>query len=372
MSASNPAAVAPSEHDRGARLSSSTPESVMSLLMGSRWTLGAWLVALVAAVSAPAADDPKPPIPKGAEKAVSSVRDSFPKAEIESVAEPKGFGGSGGKGAPMFWSVRLRVGDKKYDLSVLPDGTVVRFPTAIEVKDLPKSVADAVAKALPDAKVRGAEKNEMRATLKYVALDKPQTRQYVLDVVADKKRSRITMTGEGGNVKVTELKEQKDEPEKKNKPDEKEIDIPAKAARSVRAIKALYPDAVVKQITIEAFDDGTGDVEVLTYEIEFLTKGALKEMVASPEGVIPHLWAPVAVKDLPKAITGAADKAVPGATIEKVSAHEIRASLRFGPLEKAKVYYTVSTEKDGKTQTVRVKPDGTVIKDLTFPKGKDK
>jgi hypothetical protein len=246
----------------------------------------------------------------------------------------------------------------------------MRFPTTVEVKDLPKAVTEGIAKALPDAKVKSAEKNEMRATLKYVALDKPQARLYRIDVVADKKRSRITMNGEADDVKVTELKE-KDEPEGKNKPDEKEIDIPAKAAKSVKAIKALYPDAVVKEITIEAFDDGTGETEVLTYEIEFMTKGAKKEMVASPEGVIPHLWATVEPKNLPKTVTDAVDKAVPGAKIEKVLAHEIRASLRFGPIEKAKVYYTVTTEKDNKTQAVRFKPDGTLIKDLAFPK-KDK
>jgi hypothetical protein len=342
----------------------------MSLPHVLRVTLSAFALALSLSVSA--ADDPKLTIPKGAEKAVSAVRDAFPKAELDSVAEPKGFGGSGGKGAPMFWSVRFHVGDKKYDLSILPDGTIMRFPSALAVKDLPQAVADAVAKAAPDAKVQSAEKNEMRATLKYVALDKAQVRQYALDVVADKKRSRITMTGAAGDVLVTERKDPKDEPEKKNDPAEKEIEIPAKAAKSVKAIKALYPDAVVKQITIEAFDDGTGDVEVLTYEIEFLTKGIKREMVASPEGVIPHLWAPVAVKDLPKAVTDAVDKAVPGASIEKVRAHEIRASLRFGPLEKPKVYYTVSTEKDGKSQTIRVKPDGTVIKEFTFPKKKDK
>jgi hypothetical protein len=344
----------------------------MSLPQVLRGIFSALALVGAASLSAPAADEPKTATPKGAEKAVSAVRGAFPGAEIDSVVEPKGFGGSGGKGAPMYWSVRFHVGEKKYDLSVLPDGTIMRFPVAVEVKDLPKAVADAVAKAAPDAKVRSAEKNEMRATLKYVALDKPQTRQYAIDVVADKKRSRITMTGAAGDVKVTELKDQKDEPEKKNDPAEKEIDIPAKAAKSVRAIKALYPDAVVKLITIEAFDDGTGDTEVLTYEIEFLSKGLKREMVASPEGIIPHLWAAAEVKDLPKDVIDAVDKAVPGAKIEKVRAHEIRASLRFGPIERPKVYYTVSTEKDGKTQTTKVKPDGTLIKEFAFPKGQDK
>jgi hypothetical protein len=331
----------------------------------------AFAALLVGLVPAGFADEPKA-APKGAEKAVAAVKAAFPKGEIDEVTEPKGFGGSGGKGTPMFWSVRFHVGDAKHELSVLPDGTIMRLPTPVDVKDLPKAVAAAVAKAAPDATIKSAEKHEMRATLKYVAMEKPQVRQYAIDVVKDDKRSWVTITGEGKDAKVTEVKTEKKDPAKDNKKDEKEIDIPEKAAKSVKAIKALYPDAVVKQITTEVFDDGTGEIEILTYEIEFISKGTEHEMVASPEGVIPHLWANVEAKTLPKAVTDALDKAVPGARIERVRAHEIRASLQFSAIEKPKVYYTVAVEKDGKPTTIKLKPDGTVIKDFAFPKGKDK
>src|SRR5262249_16943910 len=139
---------------------------------------------------------------------------------------------------------------------------------------------------------------------------------------------------------------------------------------AVAALKALYPDLAVVKITHEVFDDGTGDIEILTYEVEFVTKGIEREMVASPEGVIPHLWAPVETKDLPKAVIDALDKAAPAAKIEKARAFEIRASLRFGALENAKVYYTVQVEKDGKQRTLKVKPGGDLIKKLDFPKKK--
>jgi hypothetical protein len=91
-------------------------------------------------------------------------------------------------------------------------------------------------------------------------------------------------------------------------------------------------------------------------------------MVASPEGIIPHLWASAEAKTLPKVVTDALDKAVSGATVEKVRAFEIRASLRFGPLEKPKVYYTVNVTKDDKKQTLKLKPNGELIKPLQFPK----
>jgi hypothetical protein len=310
--------------------------------------------------------------PKGSEKAVAALQKEFPKAEIDDVAEPKGFGGSGGKGTPLFWSIRFHVGDKKQELSVTPEGTIIRVPVAVEVKDLPKEVADAVAKAEPKATIRAAEKNEVRAVMKYVALDKAQVQQYVIDVSKDGKRSRVTMNGQAENVKVTELKEEKPK-DKDDKPadKEKEIDIPQKAAKSVRAIKALYPDAVVKQITTEVFDDGSGEIEILTYEVEFISKGVKREMVASPEGVIPHLWAAVAAKDLPKAVTDALDKAVPGGKVEDARAFEIRAGLRFGDRDKPKYYYTVHVEQDGQAKSIKLKPDGSIIKDFTFPK-KDK
>jgi hypothetical protein len=307
--------------------------------------------------------------PKGSEKAVAALQKEFPKAVIDEVAEPKGFGGSGGKGTPLSWNVRFHVGDKPQELSLTPQGTIIRLPTAVAVGDLPKAVADAVAKAEPKAAIRSAQKNEVRAVMKYVALEKAQPQQYAIDLLKDGKRSRVTMNGQGGDVKVTELRDDKPK-EKADKPaaNEKEIDIPEKAAKSVKAIKALYPDAAVKQITTEVFDDGSGEIEILTYEIEFTSKGVQREMVASPDGIIPHLWVTVPAKDLPKAVTDASDKAVPGARIESARVLEIRAGLRFGDRDKPKFYYTVQVEADGKAKSVKVKPDGSIIEDTKFPR----
>lgn len=338
----------------------------MRRIRAGRWVLRGlcFLGGAIVALGAAHADEGKSKeIPKGAAKAVAAVRAAFPKAEIDEAIEPKGFGGSGGKETPLYWTVRFHTGETKRDLSVTPEGVIIRLPSPVAVKELPKAVADAVAKAAPGEEVKGAEKNEMRATLKYVALDKPRVQQYAVDVTKDGKTTRFIVSPDGKNVRKTKVTAEKKAP----KPD-KELAIPPKAARAVGALKALYPDAVVKQITHEVFDDGTGDLEILTYEVEFVTKGVEREMVASPEGVIPHLWAPVAVKDLPKAVTEAIDKAEPGGKVEKARAFEIRASLRFGPLEKAKVYYTVRVEKDGKTRTIPVKPDGALIKKFEFPK----
>src|SRR5436305_14726051 len=124
------------------------------MLSSTRYLALGGLVLIGAALIA----DEKKSLPKGSEKAVAAVRKAFPDAEIDEATEPKGFGGSGGKGEPMFWIVRFRTKMKR-ELSVLPDGTIIRFPIPVEAKDLPKAVADGVARAAPGAKILDAEKN---------------------------------------------------------------------------------------------------------------------------------------------------------------------------------------------------------------------
>src|SRR5689334_16925130 len=89
-------------------------------------------VALLGSAALLADDKDKPKeFPKGSEKAVEAVKKEFPKAEFDEVAEPKGWGGSGGKGQPLFWSVRFHVGDQKHELSVIPEGTIIRLPVSV-------------------------------------------------------------------------------------------------------------------------------------------------------------------------------------------------------------------------------------------------
>jgi hypothetical protein len=332
-----------------------------SIIFASSFVIGAGVV--VAPAAAHGDKDKSSSLPKGSEKAVAAVRGALPKAEIDEVGEPKGFGGSGGKGTPLFWSIRLRIAEKKTELSVTPEGVIIRLPAAIEVNDLPKAVTDAIAKAAPGETVKNAEKHEVRATLKYVALEKPRVQRYAVDVNKDGKSRRYLVSPDGKSVHATEIR-----PEKKADMPAKEFDTPAKAAKAVKAIKTLYPVAVVKQITHEVFDDGTGDLEILTYEIEFVANGIEREMVASPDGVIPHLWTPVELKDLPKSVADAIGKAAPQAKIEMARAFEIRASLRFEAIENAKFYYSVLVEQDGVTRTLKFKPGGELIKKFEFPK----
>ncbi len=203
--------------------------------------------------------------------------------------------------------------------------------TSVEPKDLPKEITEAAAKNAPGAAIKKSQKQEIRHTLKYVAFDKPRVQSYQVTVVKDGKRSRVQVSPDGKHVNVRAIADKEPVKDKKEPPAEgkKEIEIPQKASKAVKAIKELYPDAVVIQITTEVYQDPSGTVDVLTYEIEFLHKGTKREMVASPEGVIPHLWKAIAEKDLPKAVADALAKEVPGGKVESVAQFEIRAGLQF-------------------------------------------
>ncbi len=226
--------------------------------------------------------------------------------------------------------------------------------TVVEPKDLPKEIVDGAAKARPGASIHKAEKVEIKHTMKYVASDKPQVQTYMAILVKDDKRTRVQIAPDGKKLDSAPVADKKDETEKP-----KEIDIPEKAAKAVKAIKELYPDAVVIEITTEVYQDPSGTIDVLTYEIEFVNKGAKHEMVASPDGVIPHLWKPIAEKDLPKPVAEALAKE--GGKIEGVSQFEIRAGLQFAAIDKPRVVYQLEMEKDGKSSKLSLQADGKVI-----------
>jgi hypothetical protein len=234
---------------------------------------------------------------------------------------------------------------------------------AVDPKDLPKEITEAATKNAPGASIKNAQKQEIRHTMKYVALDKPKVQSYQATVAKDDKRVRVQIAPDGKQVSARAIADKDAAKDKKDAPaeDKKEIDIPPKASKSVKAIKELHPDAVVKQITTEVYQDPSGIVDVLTYEIEFISKGTKREMVASPEGIIPRVWKPIAEKDLPQAVADALAKEVPGGKVESAAQFEVRAGLQFVPLDEPRIVYQLELEKDGKQSKLNLRADGTLV-----------
>jgi hypothetical protein len=233
---------------------------------------------------------------------------------------------------------------------------------AVDPKDLPREITEAAARNAPGASIKKANKQEIRHTLKYVAFDKPRVQTYQATIVKDDKRVRVQLAPDGKQLSRQEVAGKKGVDDRKESPtDDKEIDIPRKARKAVKAIKELYPDAVVQEITTEVYQDPSGTVDVLTYEIEFISKGTKREMVASPDGIIPHLWKPIAEKDLPKAVADALARELPGGKVESAAQFELRAGLQFAPLDEPRVVYQLELEKDSKPVKLTLRADGTLV-----------
>jgi K+/H+ antiporter YhaU regulatory subunit KhtT len=229
--------------------------------------------------------------------------------------------------------------------------------TPIEPKELPKEIGEGAAKVRPGATVKKAQKMEIKQTLKYVAFDKPQVQSYQAVVNNDGKRTLVQLATDGKKLNSRRAADNKEPAKEVDAP--KEIDIPEKAKKAVKAIKDLYPDAVVIEITTEVYQDPSGTVDILTYEIEFLLKGSKREMVASPDGIVPRVWKPIAEKDLPKAV--AETLAKEGGKLESVAQFEIRAGLQFAPLEKSRTVYQLEMEKDSASSKLSLRADGSLV-----------
>jgi hypothetical protein len=302
------------------------------------------------------ADEKKPAIPKGSEKAVAAILAAFPKAEIDEVTAAYEYDVNDVR-VPVYWRVRFHVGKLERQIGGLSDGTLMRFPTPVEIKDLPKAVIDAVTQ--DGSQIIRADKVEKRTATRFVALMQPQVVGYTLDVVEGNRRARVSMTAKGKAVLVIYHAEEK-EPEKGDKLDEKEIEIPAEQAKVAKATKGLFPDAVIKKIretnfVFELPGDGTTYVG---YEVTFVSKGVLHEIGVSQDGVVFRKVLDVEAKNLPKAVTDALVKELPEAKIKKAQAKEIHADTQQAPVEKPYVYYDVTYMSDGKMQTVSLSPEG--------------
>jgi hypothetical protein len=338
--------------------------------LGAIATLLAWWTMAGARAEEKAKD-----FPKGSDKAVKAVKEAMPKAEIDAVEQPKGFGADPKGESPLFWTVRIHAGDEKHELSVTPDGTIIRLPTALDEKDLPKAVREGLAKAAPEAKVQKVEKQETRATLRYRALEEPVV-VYDLVVSNEEKKVQFYVLPNGIILKNTPMKEEKRPAQQEAKPtagedkippkveDKKKPAIPEAARKAVKAVQELFPDAEITGVENVGYQDGTGALEILNYEVEYTLKGVEHELNITPEGVIIHLVLPVDAKDLPKKVADAAAKEIPDGKVQKASKEETRAILSFELLNKAKVVYVATVENKGGKTTVKLLPDGTVVKDV--------
>lgn len=309
-------------------------------------------------------------LPAFSEQAVEAFRKAFPDAVLDEVIRPTGLEGGAADAAPLFWTINYRVKDRKGSARIAPDGVIIRTQATVEVKELPAAVANAVQEAAAGATLKEVQRHESLATMKCVAREKPGV-SYAVIVEQEKKRFQVAVGADGtvqGTTPVGEAgtKGAVDETGERAAPapagQAKEVPVPPEAAKAVQAVREAYPQAVLTDVESTVYDDGTGHISVIWYEVEFLVSGREKTVLASPEGVfLEPLDRSVDIKDLPAAVVAAVGKQLPGGVITSATRHETGADLRFVALEASRVTYVGQIEKEGTESSVTFAPDGKSI-----------
>ncbi|HWE35860.1 MAG TPA: PepSY-like domain-containing protein [Isosphaeraceae bacterium] len=97
------------------------------------------------------ADEEKVPLDKVPAAIMKTVKDRYPGAKIKEASKEVDKG-------KTTYEVAIEHESHALDLALKPDGTLLEIEQAMEVKDLPAKVADALKKKYPQAKLNKAEK----------------------------------------------------------------------------------------------------------------------------------------------------------------------------------------------------------------------
>jgi len=126
------------------------------------------------------------PLDKIPKAVMDSLLAKFPKAKIDKCTKEK-------EGDDVIYDIEFKEEGRKCEADIKEDGTIVNFEKAIEARDLPKAVSEAIDKRYPKAKYKEVmEETEMKGKEgKLVAYE-------VVLLTADNKEVevKVTTTGE--------------------------------------------------------------------------------------------------------------------------------------------------------------------------------
>jgi len=103
-------------------------------------------------------------------EAMAALKKTFPEATVTEVEREQAWG-------MKVYEAELKQGDKEMDVKLSLDGAIIEVETELSMSDVPKAVAEAIAKAAKGSKVTEVEKVELLGKIKsgkVVKLDKPK------------------------------------------------------------------------------------------------------------------------------------------------------------------------------------------------------
>jgi uncharacterized membrane protein YkoI len=142
--------------------------------------------------AAPAGDEEEIPLSKVPKKVLDAVKAKYPGADLRSATR-------GTEDKEVYYSIVLKHKDEEYEVTLTPEGEITEVAKDIPVKDLPRAVAEALAKKYPGATIEEAsEGREPGANGKVT--------YYVELTTAAKKRLEVTLDPRGKVEKEKEIK----------------------------------------------------------------------------------------------------------------------------------------------------------------------
>ncbi len=140
------------------------------------WILGMAAIAAVSLASA-RADETKIPLDQVPKTVMDAVNAKFPTGKITGAEKDV-------EKDKTTYEIGVTLGDRKMDVSLKPDGTIIEIEETIAIKDLPKTVAAAVTTKYPKGKIKSAElvtKGDVSSYEVIVTLEGKKSREMSLD-----------------------------------------------------------------------------------------------------------------------------------------------------------------------------------------------
>jgi hypothetical protein len=308
--------------------------------------------------------------PAGSEKAVAAFQAHFPGAELEGIRSPgPGDPASAVRDVRLYWILRFQEKGRSKEALIAPDGLLVRTQETVPLATLSEPLVQAIKKESAIGTFVKVQAETTYATLKYVPADAPRSyfgavvekdgRTYKVDVRPDGSAD-LPMDGiasgllEGGPPYGESLPLRK-------KPEE--IPVPEAAAGAVRGVKAALPGAIVRALRETIYDDKSGHVEIVAYDIDVDVDGTPKTVPVSTEGLLVYLSLPVKTEDIPASVLAAVSAKVPGGAVKQVVRQDVLAVPRFVPLEKSRFAYVAEIETSflRRRQFLPFSPEGRLL-----------
>jgi hypothetical protein len=131
------------------------------------------------------AQEEKVPQDKIPKPVMDALLAKFPKAKIDKCTKAK-------EGDDVVYDIEFKEGDRKCEADITEKGAYINYEKAIEAKDLPKAVKDAIEKKYPKSELK-----EIMEETEVKGKDEKLAAYEVVLMTADKKEVEVKVSPEG-------------------------------------------------------------------------------------------------------------------------------------------------------------------------------